>query len=394
MAVKGVFASDSGIVGNRKGDFASGLLQTQPTGTAALLALTAGMESVDVSNTVITWFEENHNTGRVSATNAAGTGTSVIVDDASSIVAGTIYMVEASGEFMLVTAVASSTLTVERGFANTTTTTFDGSSTPVPIQRIGTTHEEGSAKPTAVANIGAPRFNYMQIFRNAWDVTGTARKVEYYTGDLVAKNRKDGATFHAEDIERSLIFGRLSIGVRNAQPYRTMDGLLAQITTNVTTQSTKTSYDEVDAFLMDVFAKNIKGKPNERIAYCGNTVIKVLNQIAQHHGVIDIVPGQTEFGLKVNKWLTPYGDISLMTHPLMNESPLWTKDLYVLHPGAIRVRYLRRTMEDSYDKDGTRAGADADYGVYTTELSCEYRAEATGGKYTGIDTAGTFTLTT
>ncbi len=80
MSVKGVFASDSGIVGDRKGDFASGLLRTQPTGTAALLALTAGMESVDASDTVITWFEENHNSGRINATNNAGTGTSVIVD--------------------------------------------------------------------------------------------------------------------------------------------------------------------------------------------------------------------------------------------------------------------------------------------------------------------------
>ena len=387
MAVKGVFASDSGMVGDRKGDFASALLEVQPTGSAPLLALSSGMESADASDTVVTWFEENHLSGRISVTNNAGTGTSMIVDDATFVVAGTIFLVEASGEYVFVTAVVGTTVTVERGFAGTTNTALDGSSTAKPIQRIGTAHEEGSSKPTATANLGAPRFNYTQIFRNAWDVTGTARKVEFHTGDVVAKNRRDAATFHAEDIEKSLWFGRKSIGVKNSQPFRTMDGILPQISTNVTTQTTNTSYTNIRDFLEDVFARNIKGKPNERIAFCGNTVVGVLDTLAMTFGTFQMNAGQTDFGMDIHKWVTPFGTVSLMTHPLFNESPLWTKDLYVLHPGAIRTRYLRRTMEDANDKDGSRAGTDADYGVYTTELAIEYKAELTGGKFTGIDTA-------
>jgi len=53
----------------------------------------------------------------------------------------------------------------------------------------------------------------------------------------------------------------------------------------------------------------------------------------------------------------------------------------------MRVKYLRRTSHDANDKDGSRAGADADFGVYTTECTIEYGAELTGGIYTGIDTA-------
>ena len=75
-----------------------------------------------------------------------------------------------------------------------------------------------------------------------------------------------------------------------------------------------------------------------------------------------------------------------MTHPLFNESPVWTKDLHVLHPGAIRTRWLRKTHHDGYDGDGRRAGRDADYGVFTSELCIEYMSEKTGGRYTGIDT--------
>jgi len=386
MAVKGVFASDQNIQGSRKGDFASALLQIDPTGSAPMLALSSGMESIGASDVVVHWFEENHISGRDTITNNATTGTTLVFGDGTSYVAGTILLIETTGEYVYIESISGSTATVERGLGGTTITSINGSSTPVPCQRIATAYEEGSSKPTSVANLGYPRFNYMQNFRNSWDVTGTAKVVEYYTGNLVAKNKRDAALFHAEDIERAIIWGKKDIGVMNAKPFRLMDGILAQLSTNVTAQSTNVEWDDLDGFLQAIFEKNIKGKPNERIAFCGNTVISVINKIARLEGTIDIAVGQTDFGLEVNRWRTPYGSVTLMTHPLMNESPLWTKDLMVLHPGAIRTRWLRRTMEDNYDKDGTRAGVDADFGVLTSEMCVEYRAEATGGLYTGIDT--------
>ena len=390
MAVQGVFASDQNIPSARKGDFASGILQTMPTGSAPLLALSAGMESQGATDTVVTWFEENHLSGRINVTNNAASGVTLVVDDASQIIAGLVYLIETSGEYIYVESVAGSTVTVLRGFGGTTVTALDGSGTNEPIQRITNAQEEGSGKPTAIANLGFPRFNYMQIFRNAWDVTGTARVVDYHTGDIVAKNKRDAGIYHSEDIERAMIWGKQAIGIQNGKPFRTMDGIQSQIKTNVTAQGTDTTWTEIDQFLMDVFARNIKGKPNERIAFCGNTVLQVLNKIARTDGnltQINLVPGQTDFGMKITKWMTPYGDISLLTHPLFNESPVWTKDMLVLHPGAMRTRYLRRTFEDMNDKDGTRAGADADFGVITTEMCMEYRSEITGGLFTGIDTA-------
>ena len=92
--------------------------------------------------------------------------------------------------------------------------------------------------------------------------------------------------------------------------------------------------------------------------------------------------------MQVTKLITPFGNISLMTHPLMNENAIWTKNLYTFHPGAIRVRWLRRTNIEGYDKDGQRvSGVDADQGVYTSELSVQLMAAQTAGHYTVIDTA-------
>lgn len=383
MAVNGIFASDSGIQGDRTGDFASGLLQTEQVGDAPLFALTAGMESMDATDTVVTWFEENPMTGRVQANGAPGTGAVITLDDASEIVAGAVMMVEASGEYVFVQSVSGPALTVTRGFAGTSIVSIADNEF---LQKLGNANEEGSAKPTAVMNLGFPRFNYMQIFRNPWDVTGTAKAVNHQTGDQVAKSKREAGTIHAADIERSILFSKMAIGTMNGKPFRTMDGITSQLSSNVQAQGANTTWDILDLFLENVFSRNIKGKPNERIVFCGNTVVRVLNKIARLDSVMDLTPSEDKFGIKVKTWITPFGDIKLVTHPLFNQSPLWTKDMLVLHPGAVKLRYLRRTHEDTNDKDGTRAGADADFGVLTTEMCVEYAAELTAGYFTGIDT--------
>lgn len=386
MAVAGIFASDANIPGSRRGDFAAGILQTMPTGSAPLLALTSGMASADARDTVVTWFEENHIGGREAVTSVNGDGDAAVIDvaDASHYVTGTILINQNTGEYLLINTITANQLNLTRAFAGTSATTI---TTSHFFQRIGTAHREASARPTAVANLGFPRFNYVQIFRNAWDVSGTAAAVEYHTGGLVAKNQADAAGFHAEDIERSLIHGKKHIGVANGEPFRMMDGINSQIVTNVSSAGSTTDWAELQAFFQTTFEKNIKGKPNERIAFCGNNTLAVINEIGVRTSQLNIEVGQTDFGMNITKLITPFGNISLMTHPLMVENAVWTKELYVYHPGAIRTRWLRRTFLDNYDKDGTRAGIDADFGVFTSELSCEYRAELTGHIITGFTAA-------
>lgn len=394
MSIKGVFASDQGIAGERRGDFASSVLKNNPNGTAPMFALSSGMESAAAADVVITWFEELHNTGRIGIINNASTGTSLTVTaaDATNVIANQMYLVEASGEVLFVSAVSGTTVTVVRAMGPVAATAIDGSSTVKYMQRISTANAEGSSRPTAIANLGFPLFNYTQIFRNAWDITGTAKAVAWYTGNKLAKNKRDCVQFHSEDIERSMLWGVRSLGQVGGEPFRTANGLLAHISTNVVAQSTSVKYSDIRSFLQTIFQWNIEGKPNERIAFCGNSVLTVLENLAITWGQVKVEVGQTDFGLNIRKWITPFGSISLMTHPLMVENPVFTKNLYIFHPGGIRTRYLRPTFEENYDQAGLRAGRDADYGTLTTEMSFELKAERTCGVFTGIDTANTSAL--
>lgn len=388
MAVRGVFASDSGITGDPKGDFAAMLLQEVPTGTASLFALSSGMPSKPATDTAIHWFEERHMAGRTTVTSALASTVStgpLLIADGSFIVNNSMFLIEATGEVVLVTAGGGTTsLTILRGYGGSTAVNIPNAA---GFQLIGTVSEEASAAPVAVASQGYSVFNYLQIFRNTWNVSGTAKAVQYYTGSPEAKTRRDAMLFHGESIERSMWFGRRNVAVVNGEPMRSMAGLRQMITTNVTAAGGTTNWTQLNAFMLTVFSKNIKGKPNERIAFTGNQGLTVINDIARLNSEVKIEPGETEFGMAIFKWITPYGRISLMTHPLFNENPLWTKDLSVLHPGAVTTRWLRRTFEDMYDKNGTRAGVDADFGVITSELSLQYDLERTGGFLTGL-TAG------
>ena len=169
--IQGIFASNQGIVGDRAGDFASAILQINPTGTALMLALSSGMGKASAQDTIFHWFEDSHQPGRA-ATASGGTTTTVVVDDGSQYVPNQILLVEETGEIMMATAIVGNSLTVIRGMAGTTITSIDGT---MHVQSIGNAHEEASPMPTAITQQGIPRFNFTQIFRYAWAISCTAK---------------------------------------------------------------------------------------------------------------------------------------------------------------------------------------------------------------------------
>lgn len=392
MAVQGIFTSNQGIVGERQGDFASAILMTDPTGNAPLLGLTSGMPKEAASDTTVNWFEDSHEPGRQTCV-SGGTTTTVVVDDGSFYVPNTILLVEETGEHLFVTAVAANSLTVIRGLAGTSIVSITSAH---HVQKIGNAFEEASSMPTPVTQQGAPRFNFTQIWRNGWAISGTAKAVKYLTGSKLAYNKQMCATYHAEDIERSFIWGKKALTTLNGKQFRMTDGILTQIesyggvvkSANTGSVAGNLSRGDLETFIQEVFAYNVKGQPNERIAFCGNMALAVVQRMAFLDGSYQFSQGETKLGVKINEVQTPFGTLKLMTHALMNENPVWTHELYTLHPGAIKKRMLRDTFPENYDKSGAGvAGKDADEGAITTEGAIQVGAAKTMGIYRNIRTA-------
>jgi hypothetical protein len=383
--IQGIFASNQGIVGDRVGDFASAMLRVDPTGSALFLAMTAGMAKENATDSVFHWYEDAHVSGRDSIV-SGGTTTTVVVADGSGYVPGTVLLVEETGEILFVTATNGSSLTVIRGMSGTSVVSVNNT---MHVQNIGNAHEEASGLPVAVTQQGHPRLNYTQIFRNGWAISGTAKAISFNTGSKLAKNRRDCASYHAEDQERAFIWGRKHIGTFNGKQFRLTDGIVAQIeqyggyvmsAASGGTPGNLSYADYSNQFLMNVFSKNVKGQPNERIQIGGNGILKAINQMAVADGILNMTTSDQKFGLAITTIVSPWGTLKHMTHPLMNESPLWTKESYVIHPGAIARRVLRDTNEEGYDANGLRIqGKDADEGVITTEAGVAVKAASTMG---------------
>lgn len=380
----GIFTSNSGINGERMDSFSSRLYKSGFVSTAPLLSLSSGMKRTALNAKIVHWFEENESIGRAEITNNAGTGTTLTIAAGQVVLPKTVAMIETTGEYVYVTAVSGQNLTVIRGFADTTPQAADGSTTPIGLYLIGTAHEEGSAAPAPTLNVGYPVMNYSQIFRNTWANTRTASKINWHTGNKVAKNKQDCVSNHAKDIEKALMFGKKSLFMVNGVQNSTMTGLTGFIKTNVEAcAGGGLKYKALIDWIGSLYEHNIEGQPNERMAFTGNAVISVIQEMALKYGQMRIEVGQNAFGVKINKIITPFGDLSLLTHPLFSQSPVWQHNILAFHPGAVELRY----MDDAIQGDATVPGTDGESGTITSELTLEYHCEKTGGLFTGITQA-------
>lgn len=391
MAIQGIFASHQGIVGERQTDFSATILRINPTGDTPLLGLTAGMPKESAADVAFTWFEDIHQAGRQTAT-GGGTTTTVPLDDASFYTPNTVLLVEETGEHLFVVSITGNSMTVIRGLGGSAITAITNG---MHTQKIGNAFEEASSRPTAVTQQGAPRTNFMQIFRNGWAISGTAKAVKFLTGNKLATNKENCSKYHAEDIERSFIWGRKTMTTLNSKQFRMTDGILTQIEQyggDVRTANTggagQISRGAFEDWIQSVFTYNIKDQPNERLAFCGNMALKVINRMAWLDGDYQFKAEETTLGIKISKFVTPFGTLNLMTHAMMNENPVWSKEVYAIHPGAIKKRVLRDTFPENYDKHGNGvAGVDADEGAITSEMGIQCGAARVMGIYRNLTTA-------
>lgn len=376
----GIFTSNSGINGERQDSFASRIYKFGYAGTAPMLALSSGMARQKLNAKIVHWFEEEEYNGHVEIVNNAGTGTSLTIKS-GTVLPKSILFIESTGERMLVTATAGTSLTVQRGFADTSITSINGSVTPVGAFVIGSAFEEASDAPQPLMTVGAPMMNYSQIFRDSWANSRSATRINWHTGDKVAKNKQDAISNHAKAIERAMLFGAKSMFTVDGQQDATMDGLVNMIKTNVETCANgKLDFNTLIDFIAKIYEHNIDGMPQERVALCGNNVISVINKLILDRHEIHLVVGQTEYGLKTNTIRTPFGDLTLLTHPMFNASPVWRNNLLIYHPGAVVTSY----MDDAIISDSTPPGMDGEKFTLTSELTMEYHCEKTAGLLTNI----------
>lgn len=245
-------------------------------------------------------------------------GTAVVVDHARYFSVGDIVNVVRTGEKMRVTAVNvdTNTLTVVRGVGSTTAAFLADND---DLQIIGNAYAEGSPLGLEKSHIEAFLYNYVQIFRHPFGVTGTQDATIGYMGKDRPRLRADKAREHKIDIERAALFGERNIDIGSTNnPRRYTGGAMFFLTQNIKDAGGQLTAPEVWDWLQDVYQHTGAGG-DSRVLFASPKIISVLDQMALTTGNWSVTqaPSDKTFGLSVKQWNTSHGTFNIIKHRLL-----------------------------------------------------------------------------
>lgn len=379
--IPGIFSSQGGINAERLDSFNSKLFRSQLAGTAPIFALSSGSAQFQLTSKIHYWFMKQPYSSKLIASAAANnTATSITVDKGAVVEPSSVIMNTKTNEYMFVSAVSGNTLTVVRGFAESTAAAVTQND---ELLYLGTAKKEGSLAPNPKYRRGVPRMNYSQIFRNGWGTTRTAEHIKFITGNKATENKEDAVSMHAQDIEMALLLGRKSLNqVDGSEVLSTMDGLTS-IVKNNTALAAAATLDSIQEWLYSNFETCPEGVPNERVVMTSLNVLYILNKLIREAGssYYPIGTATKVYGLDVYALQLPgMQEVKILAHPLFSQTESLSKSMLIYHPGLIKIGY----MTDAEIKDATPVGMDGQANVITSELTLEYADENTGGVLSNI----------
>lgn len=379
--IPGIFSSQGGINAERLDSFNSKLFRSQLAGTAPIFALSSGSAQFQLTSKIHYWFmKQPYSSKLIASAEANSTATSITVDKGAVVEPSSVIMNTETNEYMFVSAVSGNTLTVVRGFAESTAAIVTQND---ELLYLGTAKKEGSLAPNPKYRRGVPRMNYSQIFRNGWGTTRTAEHIKFITGNKATENKEDAVSMHAQDIEMALLLGRKSLNqVDSSEVLSTMDGLTS-IVKNNTALAAAATLDSIQEWMYSNFETCPEGVPNERVVMTSLNVLYILNKLIRDaiSSYYPIGPATKVYGLDVYALQLPgMQEVKILAHPLFNQTESLSKSMLIYHPGLIKIGY----MTDAEIKDATPVGMDGQANVITSELTLEYADENTGGVLSNI----------
>lgn len=311
--VNGVRDTNNILAAKMKIDMAEKIALLQPSATPlTVFTKRAKGATVAAKNPKYSWMEDDLGARWDAINNGAGyanNATSIIVDNGDYFSAGDQVKVPRTGEVMLVTAVATNTLTVTRGFGVTAAAALVDND---PIVIIGNVNEEGSGTRTLKSTLEVEVFNYTQIFKTPFGVTNTQNSTDMFGGQDLSYQQKKKGIEHMVDMERAFMFGEKKLDTSGSHPKRATGGLLSFLNQN--------NYDASGALTQSEFDQNVaelafRYGSSEKLMLCSARVLSVINGWAT--GKLQIQQGEDTFGLSVTKYVTPFGVLNLVYHPLL-----------------------------------------------------------------------------
>lgn len=390
MPVAGLRGTGSWGTDERPKSFRDTILFRSPNGTAPIFALSSRAGKVTVKDPEFSWWDEPNDIVRLQVNGALAAGDTLVTVDSPDPVAGAatagrvwgkaghlkpgdILLKEPTAdnatfnhELLEVASVHSDTqFTVKRGVGGTSAAAIADDDF---LTLISSAYAEGTGVPPATSRNPIKYTNYTQIFKDTYQITGTADVTEARTGPAWSNDKKRKTFDHAQKIEWSLMFGRAfeTVG-ENGMPKRFMGGL-REFVGNVTVFGAAVTRASFLDAISPVFNFDT-GAGDQRIMFAGNHAIMELNKIFESAFTRQITNTVKIYGMDLTEVILPMGRVLMKSHPLLSRHALYKKSAFVMDFDSFK--WVSLPGRDTKAKDDVQTkDEDVRRGFYMTEGSC------------------------
>lgn len=422
MPFMGMRGTGDWVADQRPKSWREMILYRYPNGTAPLTAIMSKMGSEAVTDPEFNWWTKSLPTQRATVTGVytdstlatayttnTGLGSIVYIkmsaaDNAHFRAGHQVLLRDASDSTVDVNAkVTSAVVNGASSYiacllleADDNSTTHDLSDCDTALI-IGNVNSEGAAMPDAIAYDPTKWYNYTQIFRTPLEMTRTAMKTKLRTGDQYKEAKRECLELHSIEMEKALMFSIASERTgTNGKPERTTMGLIPAIkagglmndfSLNANSDFSGYTWLQAGEYWLDTYLEQIfRYGSREKLCFAGSGALLAINRLIKAGGNFDYKAETTSYGLQISKWVTAFGTINVMTHPLFSYEVTTRNAMAIFEPKDLKFKYIDDTMykaDDQLNKGGwtNRDGLKEEY---LTEAGLEYHHPDGCGWLTGV----------
>ena len=374
----------------RPKNFREGILRFNPNGTAPIFALTSKAGEKTVDDPEFSWWCEGNVLIRLQVVGSHAAGDTLINVDsldptittlganlgtATNLKPGDILLVEPTAdnatfnhELIEVDNVLSDTqFTARRGAGGTTAATI---ANDVFLTVIGSAYAEGTGAPRAVSRNPIKNNNFIQIFKDTYELTGTADETNTRTNNGYSEDKKRKSFKHASDIELAILFGRKAETTGdNGKPKRFMGGIREFLpTANVTIFGGPVTPSQFLDAIAPVFDFDT-GAGDTRMIFAGNQALINLSKIFAQEVIFNVNNVVKVYGMDFQEFIMPNGRVLLRSHPLLSRHGLYRTAAFIVDFDALKYVKMRGRPTGTPKDDVQQKDEDVRRGFIQTDCS-------------------------
>lgn len=283
-------------------------------------------------------------TDTVTLAGGAASEDNITVGDTTLYQVGTKFVVDATGEVLIVDSIASSQIDVTKvGSGNIT------AGTSVTVHFMGDAFEQGSSSATAKSVNKEFAYNYVEIFKKSVHLTRSQKATNEYGPQDFDRNKLDRMSEFKMDLEMSLIRGVRSsgTGVQNGSFTQFYSGgMFDETAAFIYTHYEYSGSTPEEGWFFNTFLKSLFAKgTNRKRLYAGSNLVQAINDYSKVKQQTKV--SESEYGVDIQKIMCPFGTLELAWHPMLDGTVFANQGITLdLGIDTLKYRYLAGNGEN------------------------------------------------